>query len=223
MSFCTALPPPPTQSFPSSQALGLDYRSPNTISSGQYAGVPPHTSDPLPSLPAAQPISAVTAAAPSASSSTSASASSVPVAPVSSLNSLVSLTSPAVKKLLGWRVGDDEELWAQKAVDWLVKKLKKRKGAYYHLVSSRIVSTARHGPFFSMCCSEASNFEVLWSFELSVSASRSAQSMHAETIGLMYAILLYTCVLYTRLPYLCDGSSVRAVRPRRSAPRRSLS
>uniref|UniRef100_A0A8R1Y3F5 Mothers against decapentaplegic homolog n=2 Tax=Onchocerca TaxID=6281 RepID=A0A8R1Y3F5_ONCVO len=34
---------------------------------------------------------------------------------------------PAVKKLLGWKQGDEEEKWAEKAVDSLVKKLKKKK------------------------------------------------------------------------------------------------
>jgi MAD (mothers against decapentaplegic) family protein 1 len=48
---------------------------------------------------------------------------------MSSLNSLFSFTSPAVKKLLGWKQGDEEEKWAEKAVDSLVKKLKKKKGA----------------------------------------------------------------------------------------------
>ena len=37
--------------------------------------------------------------------------------------------SVAVKKLLGWKQGDEEEKWAEKAVDALVKKLKKTKGA----------------------------------------------------------------------------------------------
>lgn len=45
------------------------------------------------------------------------------------LSSLFSFTSPAVKKLLGWKQGDEEEKWAEKAVDSLVKKLKKKKGA----------------------------------------------------------------------------------------------
>ena len=49
--------------------------------------------------------------------------------PISSLNSLFSFTSPAVKRLLGWKQGDEEEKWAEKAVDSLVKKLKKKKGA----------------------------------------------------------------------------------------------
>ncbi|KAM7537413.1 hypothetical protein Aperf_G00000070545 [Anoplocephala perfoliata] len=48
---------------------------------------------------------------------------------ISSLNSLFSFTSPAVKRLLGWKQGDEEEKWAEKAVDSLVKKLKKKKGA----------------------------------------------------------------------------------------------
>ncbi|XP_059469973.1 protein mothers against dpp isoform X1 [Neocloeon triangulifer] len=48
---------------------------------------------------------------------------------MSTLNSLFSFTSPAVKKLLGWKQGDEEEKWAEKAVDSLVKKLKKKKGA----------------------------------------------------------------------------------------------
>lgn len=52
---------------------------------------------------------------------------------MSSLNSLFSFTSPAVKKLLGWKQGDEEEKWAEKAVDSLVKKLKKRKGAIENL------------------------------------------------------------------------------------------
>ncbi|KAK7080151.1 hypothetical protein SK128_010576 [Halocaridina rubra] len=48
---------------------------------------------------------------------------------MTALNSLFSFTSPAVKKLLGWKQGDEEEKWAEKAVDSLVKKLKKKKGA----------------------------------------------------------------------------------------------
>ena len=44
-------------------------------------------------------------------------------------SSLFSFTSPAVKRLLGWKQGDEEEKWAEKAVDALVKKLKKTKGA----------------------------------------------------------------------------------------------
>ena len=32
-------------------------------------------------------------------------------------------------QLLGWKQGDEEEKWAEKAVDSLVKKLKKKKGA----------------------------------------------------------------------------------------------
>lgn len=53
--------------------------------------------------------------------------------PMSSLNSLFSFTSPAVKRLLGWKQGDEEEKWAEKAVDSLVKKLKKKKGALEEL------------------------------------------------------------------------------------------
>lgn len=47
----------------------------------------------------------------------------------SPISSLFSFTSPAVKRLLGWKQGDEEEKWAEKAVDSLVKKLKKQKGA----------------------------------------------------------------------------------------------
>lgn len=47
--------------------------------------------------------------------------------------SLFSFTSPAVKRLLGWKQGDEEEKWAEKAVDALVKKLKKKKGAMEEL------------------------------------------------------------------------------------------
>lgn len=54
---------------------------------------------------------------------------------LSSMNvtSLFSFTSPAVKRLLGWKQGDEEEKWAEKAVDALVKKLKKKKGAMEEL------------------------------------------------------------------------------------------
>ena len=51
---------------------------------------------------------------------------------MTSLNSLFSFTSPAVKKLLGWKQGDEEEKWAEKAVDALVKKLKKNKVGLIH-------------------------------------------------------------------------------------------
>eukprot|EP00794_Sanderia_malayensis_P003491 gene3491-3989_t len=47
--------------------------------------------------------------------------------------SLFSFTSPAVKRLLGWKQGDEEEKWAEKAIDSLVKKLKKKKGALEEL------------------------------------------------------------------------------------------
>ena len=48
-------------------------------------------------------------------------------------NSIFNFTSPAVKRLLGWKQGDEEEKWAEKAVDSLVKKLKKKKGALEEL------------------------------------------------------------------------------------------
>ncbi|XP_027290351.1 mothers against decapentaplegic homolog 1-like isoform X2 [Cricetulus griseus] len=49
------------------------------------------------------------------------------------VTTLFSFTSPAVKRLLGWKQGDEEEKWAEKAVDALVKKLKKKKGAMEEL------------------------------------------------------------------------------------------
>jgi hypothetical protein len=52
---------------------------------------------------------------------------------ISNLSNLFSFTSPAVKRLLGWKQGDEEEKWAEKAVDSLVKKLKKQKGALEEL------------------------------------------------------------------------------------------
>ena len=33
-----------------------------------------------------------------------------------SINSLFSFTSPAVKRLLGWKQGDEEEKWAEKVI-----------------------------------------------------------------------------------------------------------
>ncbi|XP_015782001.1 protein mothers against dpp-like [Tetranychus urticae] len=52
---------------------------------------------------------------------------------MSSFNSLFSFTNPSVKKLLGWKQGDEDEKWASKAIDSLVKKLKKKKGAIEEL------------------------------------------------------------------------------------------
>ena len=48
---------------------------------------------------------------------------------IKNLNSLFSFSCPAVKRLLGWKQGDEEDKWAEKAVDSLVKKLKKKRGA----------------------------------------------------------------------------------------------
>ncbi len=45
------------------------------------------------------------------------------------MSSLLNVSSPHVKKLLNWKQGDEEEKWAEKAVEALVKKLKKNKGA----------------------------------------------------------------------------------------------
>lgn len=51
--------------------------------------------------------------------------------------SLYSFTSPTVKKLLGWKQGDEEEKWAEKAVESLFKKLKKQnKSAYQELIKA---------------------------------------------------------------------------------------
>ncbi|KAI6176628.1 Mothers against decapentaplegic-like protein [Aphelenchoides bicaudatus] len=42
---------------------------------------------------------------------------------------IFSSLDPAVKKLLGWKLGDEEEKWSFKAVESLVKKLRKKKGS----------------------------------------------------------------------------------------------
>jgi len=42
---------------------------------------------------------------------------------------IFSYTSPSVKRLLGWKQGGEEEKWAEKAVESLVKKLKRNRGA----------------------------------------------------------------------------------------------
>ena len=42
-------------------------------------------------------------------------------------------SSPAVKRLLGWKQGDEDDKWAEKAIDSLVKKLKKQKGSLEEL------------------------------------------------------------------------------------------
>lgn len=52
---------------------------------------------------------------------------------IDSMSTLFSFTSPAVKRLLGWKQGDEDDKWAEKAIDSLVKKLKKQKGALEEL------------------------------------------------------------------------------------------
>ncbi|XP_068719679.1 mothers against decapentaplegic homolog 9-like [Montipora capricornis] len=52
---------------------------------------------------------------------------------MSNMASLFSFTHPAVKRLLGWKQGDEEEKWAENAIGYLSKKLKKRKGALEEL------------------------------------------------------------------------------------------
>ena len=41
---------------------------------------------------------------------------------------LLGFTPPIVRRLLSWKVGDEEEPWSEKAVKSLVKKLKKSGG-----------------------------------------------------------------------------------------------
>ena len=49
------------------------------------------------------------------------------------MSAMIPFTSPAVKRLLGWKQGDEDEKWAEKAIDSLVKKLKKQKGSLEEL------------------------------------------------------------------------------------------
>jgi len=52
---------------------------------------------------------------------------------MANMASLFSFTQPAVKRLLGWKQGDEEEKWAEFAICYLTKKLKKTKGALEEL------------------------------------------------------------------------------------------
>lgn len=47
---------------------------------------------------------------------------------MSSLSSMFSFPSPRVKKLLNWKQGDEDDKWAQTAVEILVKRIQKCKG-----------------------------------------------------------------------------------------------
>lgn len=51
----------------------------------------------------------------------------------SCFTSLFSFTGPSTKRLLGWKQGDEEEKWAEMAVDSLAKKLMKKRGALQEL------------------------------------------------------------------------------------------
>ena len=37
-------------------------------------------------------------------------------------------TAPITRRLLAWKQGDEDDNWTKKAIEWLVKKLKKQKG-----------------------------------------------------------------------------------------------
>ncbi|XP_014232293.1 protein mothers against dpp-like isoform X1 [Trichogramma pretiosum] len=54
--------------------------------------------------------------------------------PMSSFRSLFTFTKPAVKRLLGWKQIGEDDKWAEKAVESLVKKLKRKKGDYEELM-----------------------------------------------------------------------------------------
>lgn len=47
---------------------------------------------------------------------------------MSSLSNMFSFPSPRVKKLLNWKQGDEDDKWAQTAVEILVKRIQKCKG-----------------------------------------------------------------------------------------------
>lgn len=47
---------------------------------------------------------------------------------MTTFNSFLSFNAPIVRRLLQWKVGDDEGPWSEKAVKSLVKKLKKNGG-----------------------------------------------------------------------------------------------
>lgn len=49
------------------------------------------------------------------------------------LNNLLLFSNRNVKKIFGWKKPDEEELWAEKAIKTLKKKLKKKKGALEEL------------------------------------------------------------------------------------------
>ncbi|CAK5009231.1 unnamed protein product [Meloidogyne enterolobii] len=55
---------------------------------------------------------------------------------------IFSSPDPAVKKLLGWKLGDEEDRWALKAVDSLVKKMRKRKNHCYGTVEDLELKTS---------------------------------------------------------------------------------
>uniref|UniRef100_A0A914HSZ6 Uncharacterized protein n=1 Tax=Globodera rostochiensis TaxID=31243 RepID=A0A914HSZ6_GLORO len=52
---------------------------------------------------------------------------------------------PSVKKLLGWKMGDEEEKWALKAIESLVKKMQRRKSHSYGTVEDLEYALAHPG------------------------------------------------------------------------------
>ncbi len=60
-----------------------------------------------------------------------------------SLGSLMAFTNPSVKKLLNWKQGDEEEKWAERAIDALVKKLKKNKVGGLEDLEKALAATGR--------------------------------------------------------------------------------
>lgn len=47
---------------------------------------------------------------------------------ISNLTNMFTFPSPRVKKLLNWKQGDEDDKWAQTAIEVLVKRIQKSKG-----------------------------------------------------------------------------------------------
>lgn len=78
------------------------------------------------------------------------------------MSSILPFTPPIVKRLLGWKKGEQngqEEKWCEKAVKSLVKKLKKtgqldelEKAITTQNVNTKCITIPRWGPERPLCC-----------------------------------------------------------------------
>lgn len=71
---------------------------------------------------------------------------------LSSLSNIFNFPAPRVKKLLNWRQGDEDDKWAQTAVEVLVKRIQKIRGKEAGRLAMEQLERALANPDAPSCC-----------------------------------------------------------------------